>query len=64
MARKPRVVVPGGWYQVVNREPAQAIFRTDTDRRRFFGRLAEVPERFHIEVHAFVLMDNHYHLKT
>ena len=38
------------------------IFRSDTDRRRFLGRLAELPERFHTEVHAFVLMDNHSHL--
>jgi putative transposase len=32
------------------------------DRRRFLGSVAELPERFVIEVHAFVLMDNHYHL--
>ena len=40
----------------------EAIFRSDTDRQRFLGRLAEPPERFRTEVHAFVLMDNHYHL--
>lgn len=63
MARKLRVVVAGGWYHVVNRGNRRAaIFRTDTDRRRFLGRLAELPERFRIEIHAFVLMDNHYHL--
>lgn len=63
MARKHRVVVAGGWYHVMNRGNRQeAIFRTDTDRRRFFGRLPELPERFRTEIHAFVLMDNHYHL--
>ena len=62
MARKLRVVVAGGWYHVVNRGNRRAaIFRTDTDRRRFLGRLAELPERFRTEIHAFVLMDNHYH---
>jgi len=63
MARKHRVVVAGGWYHVVNRgNRREAIVRTDTDRRRFLGRLAELPERFRTEIHAFVLMDNHYHL--
>ena len=63
MARKHRVVVPGGWYHVLNRgNRREDIFRTDTDRRRLLGHLAELPERFQIEVHAFVLMDNHYHL--
>ena len=38
------------------------MFFHDTDRRRFLGRVAELPERFGLEVHAFVLMDNHYHL--
>ena len=40
----------------------ERIFRDDTDRRRFLGRVAELPGRFSVEVHAFVLMDNHYHL--
>lgn len=63
MARKPRVLLAGGWYHVVNRgNRREDIFRTDTDRRRFLARLAELPERFRTEVHAFVLMDNHYHL--
>ncbi len=39
----------------------EALFRGDPDRRRFLGLLSEIPERFSVEVHAFVLMDNHYH---
>ncbi len=63
MARKHRVLVPNGWYHVMNRGNRQeTIFRTDDDRRRFCARLSELPERFRVEVHAFVLMDNHYHL--
>ena len=43
MARKPRIVVPGGWYRVVNRgNRREAVFRSDTDRQRFLGRLAEL----------------------
>jgi REP element-mobilizing transposase RayT len=63
MARKLRLLVAGGWYHVLNRgNRREPIFRTDDDRRRFLGRLAELPERFRVEIHAFVLMDNHYHL--
>lgn len=40
----------------------ETLFRDDTDRQRFLGLVAELPERFLLEVHAFVLMDNHYHL--
>jgi putative transposase len=39
-----------------------ALFVDDTDRRRFLGAVAELPERFGLEVHVLVLMDNHYHL--
>jgi len=39
-----------------------ALFLEDADRRRFLGAVGELPERFGLEVHAFVLMDNHYHL--
>ena len=40
----------------------EAIYRSDEDRRRFLSLVAEVPARFGAEIHAFVLMDNHYHL--
>ena len=40
----------------------KVIYRTDEDRRRFLGRVAQVPDRFGTEIHAFVLMDSHYHL--
>ena len=41
---------------------AGALFLNEVDRRRFLGAAAELPERFGLELHAFVLMDNHYHL--
>ena len=40
----------------------ETLFRRDDDRRAFLGLVSELPERFGAEVHAFVLMDNHYHL--
>ena len=63
MARRLRIQVPDGWYHVMSRgNGGEMFYRTDEDRRRFLGRVAELPERFGTENHAFVLMDNHYHL--
>ncbi len=63
MARPLRILVPGGWYSVTSRgNRRQDLFLDDDDRRRFLGLVSELPERFGIEVHAHVLMDNHYHL--
>ena len=63
MARPLRIHVPDSWYYVLNRgNGGEAIYRKDEDRRRFLGLVAELPERFGTEIHAFVLMDNHYHL--
>ncbi len=61
MARKLRVIVVG----ITSSIAATAVnpfSPPTTDRRRLLGRLAEVPERFRVEIHASVLMDNHYHL--
>ncbi len=63
MARRPRIHVADGWYHVMSRgNGGEVLYRTDEDRRRFLGLVSELPERCGAEVHAFVLMDNHYHL--
>ena len=63
MSRPLRIEFPGAWYHVMNRgHRGGALFLDDADRRRFLGAVAELPERFALEVHAFVLMHNHYHL--
>ena len=63
MARPLRIDLAGAWYHVMNRgHRGGTLFIDDTDRKRFLGAVAELPERFGVEVHAFVLMDNHYHL--
>ncbi len=63
MARPLRIHVPDGWYHVTSRgNGGEVLFRRDDDRRAFLGLVSELPERFGTEVHAFVLMENHYHL--
>jgi REP element-mobilizing transposase RayT len=38
------------------------IFRQDSDRYHLLELLGEMTERFGVRVHAYVLMDNHFHL--
>ena len=40
----------------------RSVVLDDADRQRFLGAVAEWGERYGLEAHAFVLMDNHYHL--
>ena len=65
VARALRIDIAGARYHVsvMNRgHRAGALFLNEADRRRFLGAGAELPERFGLELHAFVLMDNHSHL--
>ncbi len=40
----------------------QRIFHTKHDARQFLALIGEASERFGVEVHAYCLMTNHYHL--
>ena len=63
MARALRIERPGGRYHVTARgNERKEIFRDHTDRFHFLQSLSELGERFGVRVHAYVLMDNHYHL--
>jgi len=63
MARAWRIEYEGALYHVVSRgNQRQAIFLDDEDRGRFLDTMGEMAERFAVEVSAYVLMDNHYHL--
>ena len=63
MARPLRIEHPGGWTHAmsrgINREP---IFGDDRDRGHFLELLETAVERYRIRLHAYVLMDNHFHL--
>lgn len=63
MARPLRIEIAGAWYHVMNRGHRRGkLFPDDTNRHRFLGAVSELPERYGLEVHASVLMDNHSHL--
>jgi REP element-mobilizing transposase RayT len=63
MARPLRIEMAGGWYHVTARgNERKRVFRDDKDRGHFLELLEEWVERFAVRPHAYVLMDNHYHL--
>ncbi len=63
MARPLRIEFPGALYHVTARGNAQQdIFIDDEDRERFLNVLDRFVSRFHLLLHAYCLMDNHYHL--
>jgi len=40
----------------------QRIFQDDSDRHHWVELLAEMSNQFRLRVHAYALLDNHYHL--
>lgn len=63
MARPLRVEYDGAWYHVMNRGAGrQNVFLTDNNRRSFLDLLRDIRAMWNIEIHAYTLMDNHYHL--
>jgi REP element-mobilizing transposase RayT len=63
MPRNPRADRHGRWHHVMNRGVAQrTIFETDDHYRYFLSRMARAVRAGMIEVHAYALMPNHFHL--
>lgn len=63
MARPLRIEYNGAWYHVTCRgNERSAIFKDDGDRERFLCILQESMEKYQVELHGYVLMDNHFHL--
>lgn len=63
MARRPRVEYPGAIYHVMNRgDHQEPIFHKEADHRLFIDTLGEACAKTGWEVHAYCLMDNHFHL--
>lgn len=63
MARPLRIEYEGAIYHVLNRgDRREDIFLDDEDRTLFVGTLGEACAKADWQVHAFCLMDNHFHL--
>lgn len=63
MARPLRIQYPGAVYHVTCRgNERRDIFRDDEDRRTFLGLLTQSLNIYSVKLHAYVLMDNHFHL--
>ncbi len=63
MARPLRIEYPGAVYHVMNRGIAgQSVFRDPTDYELFLQVLGDTHTLWGVEVFAYCLMGNHYHL--
>ncbi|MBM4056100.1 MAG: transposase [Planctomycetes bacterium] len=63
MSRQWRIEFEGAYYHILSRgNERRDIFADDGDRILFLDILGQMSERFEIEVYAYVLMNNHYHL--
>lgn len=63
MARPLRIEFPGAWYHFTCRgNEKNRIFKDDTDRKEFLGILKDSLEKYMVQLHGYVLMNNHFHL--
>jgi len=63
MPRAARIWYPGAVYHIIHRgNNQQAIFFEDADRQWFLRTVLEVKKEIGFTVHAYCLMDNHYHM--
>jgi REP element-mobilizing transposase RayT len=63
MARPLRITFHGAFYHITSRGNEQKkVFKSKRDREKFLEYLESATERYAAVIHAFCLMDNHYHL--
>lgn len=63
MARQLRIEFPGAFYHVTARgNERKAVFKSIKDREKFYSYLESASNRYGAVIHAYCLMDNHYHL--
>jgi putative transposase len=63
MARLPRLTLPGYPHHIIQRgNNRQTVFSSAADHQMLLGLLGESARKFGVALHAYVLMDNHFHL--
>ena len=63
MTRQWRIEFEGAYYHILSRgNERRSIFDDNDDRISFPEILGKMSERFEVEVYAYILMNNHYHL--
>jgi REP element-mobilizing transposase RayT len=63
MARPLRIEYGGAFYHVTSRgNERKDVFKSARDREKFLSYLESAGERYGAVIHAYCLMDNHYHL--
>jgi REP element-mobilizing transposase RayT len=63
MARPLRITYPGAFYHVTSRgNERKAVFKSKRDRQKFLEYLESASQRYDARIHAYCMMDNHYHL--
>ena len=62
MARPLRTAIVDGWYHVFGRGlERREIFSNEADRRHLLELFETLYDRYQVKIHAYALMDNHYH---
>ncbi len=63
MARPLRITYPGAFYHVTSRgNERKDVFRSRRDREKFHEYLTSATQRYGAVIHAYCLLNNHYHL--
>ena len=63
MSRPLRIELPGAWYHVMNRgRRSESIFSDKHDYLMFIKLLIEISEMWNVNIAAYCLMTNHYHI--
>jgi REP element-mobilizing transposase RayT len=63
MSRPLRIEYAGAFYHVTSRgNERKEVYRSQRDREKFISYLESATERYRAVIHAYCLMNNHYHL--
>ena len=63
MSRPLRIEYPEAWYHIMNRgRRSEPIFSDKHDYLMFINLLIEIAEMWNVNVAAYCLMTNHYHI--